>query len=230
MTLTILEKYKFDFEFLLNLDEDNIDLIMSALLDFSPTVRRLEYKIAEKLIKANNLSEEIALSIGDTLVSLRQLKKQERLSNENIVDLISTSIEDDDGFSVTAQQIEQFRIRLSGLLKTLEDIALPLDISDKAFDLIIEHERIFSDSRIVTDIRPIFDSKTERKIETTILVHTLRIRYNDAQGNKEFYVGLDSEDLDNLQAQITVAIRNRDTLESALKKAQIGFINPVLEP
>jgi len=230
MVFTIPEEYKPGFEFLLSLDDDNIDVVVSSLLDFSPTVEKLEYEIAERLLKANNIDRDIALSIGDIIVSLRQLKKQEKLSNAEIVYLISTSIERDEKFLFTAEQIEQFRIRLSGLLKILEDkaLALHLDTSEKAFNLSIEHERIFSGSRIVTDVRPVFDSESETKIETTIIVHTLRIRYKDADGTKEFYVGLDSEDLDSLREQITIAISNSTTLQSTLNKAKIGFISSTI--
>jgi predicted methyltransferase MtxX (methanogen marker protein 4) len=42
-------------------------------------------------------------------------------------------------------------------------------------------------------------------------------------------VGLDSEDLDDLQDQITIAISNSNTLKSALNEAKFGVINSIRE-
>lgn len=227
MYLNIPEQYKTGIEFILNTDDDAIDVIISALRDFPPTVENVVYNISERIVQTQKIDRRTAVNIAETLVSLRQLYKEENLSNEEIVVLISKYIEEDDEFVVEIEQIERFSKRLSSLLKALESIAFSLDISDKASNLLIEHERIFSDSRIVTDIRTVFDSETERKVEAAILIHTLRIQYRDAEGIKEFYVALDSDDLDNLHDQIVIAINNRDVLGSVLQKAEIECINPV---
>ncbi|MHC5936690.1 hypothetical protein [Nostoc sp.] len=233
MDLKIPDQYKPGIEFLLNTDDDAIDVIISVLRDFPPTVENVVYKISERIVQTQKLDRRTALNIVVTLLSLRQLYQEENLSNEAIVALVSKSIEQDAEFAefflVKTEQIERFKGRLSSLLTALESISFSLDILDKASDLLIEHERIFSDSRIVTDIRPVFDSKTERKVEAAILIHTLKIKYRDAEGAKEFYVALDSDDLNNLHDQIVIAIDNRDALESVLKKAEIECINPGLE-
>ncbi|MFN6526382.1 hypothetical protein [Nostoc sp. ChiSLP03a] len=233
MDFKIPEQYKSGIEFILNTNDDAIDVIISALRDFPPTVENVVYKISERIVQIQKIDRHTALSLVVTLVSLRQLYKEENLSNEAIVALVNKSIEQDadfaEFFSLKTEQIERFKRRLSSLLKALENIGFSLDISDKASDLLIEYERIFSDSRIVTDIRPVFDSETERKVEAAILIHTLKIQYKDAEGTKEFYVALDSDDLDNLHEQIVIAIDNRDALGSVLKKAEIECINPVLE-
>ncbi|MDF5735473.1 MAG: hypothetical protein V7L04_31155 [Nostoc sp.] len=229
MYLKIPEQYKSGMEFILNTDDDSIDVIISALRDFLPTAENVIYKISERIVQTQKVDAPTAVKIVDTLVSLRQLNKEEKLPNEAIVTLISESLEKDTEFVVTTELRERFRKRLSSLLQALESIAFSLDISDKASNLLVEHERIFSDSKIFTDIRPVFDSETERKVEAAILIHTLKIEYRDTEGTKEFYIALDSDDLDNLYEQITIAIDNRDALGSILKKAEIECINPVLE-
>ncbi len=231
MDLKIPEQFKSAIEFFLNTDDDVIDVIVSVLRDFPPTVENLVYKIADKIVQTQKLDRRTALNIVVTLISLRQLYKTQNLSNDAIVASLSKSIEQDAEFAGFSkpEQIERFKRRLFSLLNALENIAFSLDILDKASDLLIEYERIFSDSRIVTDIRPVFDSKTEKRVEAVILIHTLRIQYKDAEGTKEFYVALDSEDLDNLHEQIIIAIDNRDALGTVLKKAEIECINPILE-
>ncbi|MEH2253582.1 hypothetical protein [Nostoc sp.] len=227
--LNIPEQYKIAIEFILNTDDDTINVIISAFHDFPSTVKNVLYNISERIVKTQKLDRRTAVNIVETLVSLRQFYKEENLSNEDIVVLISKYIEEDSEFEVKIEQIERFSKRLSSLLKALESIAFSLDISEKASNLLIEHERIFSDSRIVTDIRPVFDSETEKKVKAAILIHTLKIQYRDVGGTKEFYVALDSDDLDNLYEQIVIAINHRDVLGSVLQKAEIECINPVGE-
>jgi hypothetical protein len=229
MYLRIPEQYRSGIEYILNINDETINVVLSAFRDFPPTVENVVYKISEKIVQTQKLDSHTTLNIVGTLVSLRQLYKQESLSSETVADLISKSIETDLKLVTNPEKIERFRQRLLNLLDALETIGSSLDISDRASDLLIEHERIFSDSRIVTDIRPVFDSETERKVEGVILVHTLRIQYRDTEGAKEFYVALDSDDLDNLHDQIIVAMDNREALESILKKVKIECINPVLE-
>ncbi|MEH2182641.1 hypothetical protein [Nostoc sp.] len=229
MYLGIPEQYKSGIKFILNADDDAINMIISALRDFPPTVENIVYKISERIVQAQKVDRRTAVDVVDTLVSLRQFYKEENLSDEEIIDFLSKYIQENNEIVTEVEQIERFSTRLSNLIKALESIAFSLDISRKASNLLIENERIFSDSSIVTDIRPVFDSETERKVEAAILIHTLKIEYRDAQGTKEFYVALDSDDLDNLHEQIIIAINNRDVLGSVLQKAEIECINPIQE-
>jgi hypothetical protein len=226
MYFKIPEQQKSEIEFLVTTDDETINVITSALLDLPPSID-IAYKIADRIVQAQKLDRQTALNIVVTLISLRRFYKEENFSNEVFVNLISTSIKQDIEFS--EEQIESFKKRLSNLLKALEGIAFSLDIAEKASDLLIEHERIFSDSKIVTDIRPIFDSETEKKVEAAILIHTLKIQYKDSEATKEFYVALDSDDLDNLYEQIVIAIGNRDALAAVLRKAEIECINPITQ-
>jgi hypothetical protein len=229
MYLEISKQNKRGIKFLLETDDENIDIIISALHDIPPTIENIAYKITEKIIQVKKLDKDATMSVINTLISLRQFYKEEGLSKEIAVDLISESITNDKEFIAGMEEVARFKNRLFRLLEGAEKISLSLDISDKASDLLLEHERIFSTSRIVTDIRPIFDSKTEGNIEATILIHTLKILYKDIDGTKEFYVSLDSNDLDNLHKQIMIAINNREAIENILEKSEIKCINPMAE-
>jgi hypothetical protein len=206
MYLRISEQYKTGINYLLNVDDDVINAIGVALRDFPPTVENIVYKLTEKAVETQKLNEHIAGSIISTLLSLRELYKEEDLSHETVASLITESVGQDVEFLANKDKIERFRERLVTLLDVLENIGHSLDISAKAYGLLIEHEKIFSDSRIVTDIRPVFDLNTETKIEAAILIHSLKIQYKDMEGTKEFYVLLDSDDLDNLYEQINIAM------------------------
>lgn len=232
MYLEIPEQHKSQIEFLVKTDDETIDAIISALSSLpsnAENVANVLYTITNKIIQAKKIDKHTAFNIASTLIALRQFYKEENLSNEDVVDLIGESIENDTEFLVETEQIERFKKRLSNLLEALENNASYLDISEKASDLLIEYERIFSDSRIITDIRPVFDSETEKKVEGAILIHTLKIQYKDAEATKEFYVALDSDDLDNLHEQVIIAVNNRNSLVNILKRAEIEYINPITE-
>lgn len=93
MYLNIPEQYKTAIEFILNTD-DTINVIISALRDFPPTVKNVLYNISERIVQTQKLDRRIAVNIVETLVSLRQLYKEENLYNEEIVVLISKYIEE----------------------------------------------------------------------------------------------------------------------------------------
>lgn len=86
---------------------------------------------------------------------------------------------------------------ISALLEQFDDDS-SLMLSSKAQYLVFDRPLILRDFKIITDIRPIFDSAAER-IREMVVIHTLRIRYEDSEGFKEQYIAVDSDDLESIQ-------------------------------
>ncbi len=84
----------------------------------------------------------------------------------------------------------------------------------KALDLAYEYANLFQDARIVTDIRPIFNDVDDEQmeIEAAVVAFTLRLHYDDRQGNHSLSVALDETDVRTLKYQC----------ERALHKAQLA--------
>lgn len=81
----------------------------------------------------------------------------------------------------------------------------------KALDLAYEYGNLYRSSRIITDIRPIFNEGVD-KITGSIVSYTFRMRYNSADGEHSCNVALDEQDVNSI----------KDECERALKKALLA--------
>lgn len=69
-----------------------------------------------------------------------------------------------------------------------------------AVDLAYDYTNLLRRTRILTDVRPIFDWDGE-VIEGAVVSFTLRIRYDNAQGEHEISIAMDALDVDALWDQ-----------------------------
>ena len=70
--------------------------------------------------------------------------------------------------------------------------------------------------------------KAEKKegIAGALVVHTLKIAYQDASGSKEFYVALDSTDVKKLQEQLSQSLIEAKVIQAMLNKADVVYLDP----
>lgn len=223
-------QYKTGIQKILTVNDDSIGAIIEALYDFPPTLQ-IVGKIVERASETGRISRGDAYNIASCIVSLYTdlfIENDEPPSINWIASSIKQAIDEDDELSkfATNKEFGKFQQRLNSLLIALENIDSLIHTSFRASELLVEYERLFSEAKIVTDVRYLFDSETESKIQAAITVHNLKISYRDTQGVKEFYVAMDTMDLDELHAQIIVAIENRKALQLALSDAKIPHLNP----
>ena len=122
----------------------------------------------------------------------------------------------------SADQFDQTDIDESVLSRRIAELlnCRPIQLLSKALDVGSEHERIFLDARIVTDLRPIFGNDVDALPEAALLRHSLKLEFIHEEDRLGiFYVVLDEEDLDRLEAIIRRAKRKSTSLSSALERA-----------
>lgn len=90
-------------------------------------------------------------------------------------------------------------------------------------DLLREHEHSFRGARILTDIRPLFREGSERHIDGAVVVHSLRLNYEDVD-RKSLHVAMDNTDLAELLSVVERAIRKQERLEALLKDITIPIV------
>lgn len=91
----------------------------------------------------------------------------------------------------------------------------------KAQTILHEYEHIWCSGRILTDLRPVFGSGSLDEVTGMGIVHNLRIRYHEAGDMRDFFVALDSEELEELGAMVARAQAKEESLRSILTKADI---------
>lgn len=85
----------------------------------------------------------------------------------------------------------------------------------KATDLAYDHANLFQGARIVTDIRPVFNDldDDQLKMDGAVVSYTLRMHFDNRDGNHSLSIALDESDVLVL----------KDQCERALQKAKIAF-------
>ncbi|MXY10422.1 MAG: hypothetical protein F4Z00_05290 [Acidimicrobiaceae bacterium] len=103
----------------------------------------------------------------------------------------------------------------------------PTRLFHKSLLLLQEHDSVFVDTKIVTDIRPVFGDDISDGAETAVLTHSLKIEFFRAGRRDHFYVALDHDDLLSMKEAIDRAIAKTASLTKTLRSA--GISTPTLE-
>lgn len=83
------------------------------------------------------------------------------------------------------------------ILKALLNIR-PLSMKWKARQLHIDHENIFCNVKILTDLRPVFDVDAADGPAGFVMAHILKLGYHHSGKHTNLFIAMDKVDIDNL--------------------------------
>ena len=90
-----------------------------------------------------------------------------------------------------------------------------METTAKALDLSYDYANLLQTTRIVTDIRPIFDNDVT-KIDAAVVSFTLRLSYDNTEGNHGLSIAMNQADVKALREQCDRALKKsalaRDTI------------------
>jgi hypothetical protein len=102
----------------------------------------------------------------------------------------------------------------------------PIKIKLKADILRSEFDRKIIDTRIITDIRPVFLSNNGDGLSGCIIVHNLRIKIEDSiNGEIEQYYSLSADEIDSLIENLQRAKEKAIALQSVVKGTNLDMIS-----
>ena len=168
--------------------------------------------------------EELHESVADVLEgnaeNAEALVRQLLALNQFIRQRVRTVDDVLDGMRSGIESLSEWSDEQKGDWKSIEPQLRDLIQADavrtvsKAADLSYEHANIFQSCRILTDIRPIFKDceDDELAIDGAVVSYTLRLHFDDSEGDHSLSIALDETDVLNLKKQC----------ERALLKAQIA--------
>ncbi len=144
----------------------------------------------------------------DTSVTIPEFVKAFRLAAE------------EEGFAPASKNWESIEQHLSQILS----LDTPLEVTSKAFDLMTEHNSVFLNARVLTDLRPVFASDPSDPPLAMALCHILKIHYHEGSLHKEFFVALDGNDVQQMQDVFQRAARKEAGLKKWAKKLKMPLI------
>ncbi len=100
-----------------------------------------------------------------------------------------------------------------------------LKMYSRASDVQHQYEHIFTDARIMSDIRTVFEPESDvSKPIGAMIVHNLKVTYISNYGHRDSYFALDNADLLILQKAVERAIAKTSTLEGIIKKSNLRYL------
>jgi len=221
--LAIPEQYERGFIGILQLDESQVRELVSLLEDVSPTrnltdlQREIEARTSQDML--GNLDDII-----ETLSSLYGLRDSMSLDLPEFVEVIGEMVDESHAEGLEFSD-EQDRERFKAVMTQFLGVD-SLAIAARATDILYERERtIHGTPRIFTDIRPIFGANPEASPRGAVIVHTLKVRYHDNGQSRELFLGLDTENVNELIGVLERANSKAEALKRFLDDKGVMYID-----
>ena len=159
------------------------------------------------------IDHKIAATLLDALLSLIAHADEQRLDLDQLIDGIPTA--EALGLDRPEQQLLASRIRALARHG-------PMHVLYKSFKLALQHERLFLECGITTDVRPVFGDEITDGLAAAVLTHSLKIDFLRAGTRDCFHVALDQEDLLMMKETIDRALAKASSLRETLESAGIS--------
>ncbi len=198
-----------------NADEGFFSSLLSQIKESKPALRPTEFRLN---ISRNAKSPEEAADIAAVCraaLALYPLKEKGNLSAIQLAEVVGSFValkSKPDSFAPAKKDV------LVKRLTSLLDNDASLGVTAKASDVMTEHERIFCEARILSDIRPVF-SGDPATASAAVIIHNLQLGFHSEGKHHEIYVALDTADIQTLKDVLVRAEKKTAALEVILQKS-----------
>lgn len=195
------------------LPETTFEALVEALGRPTAAVDRDE--LVARVVAASDIARDDASALVTALLQAYGVKSELDVEAEAVAAMVADAV-----LEPGASEAATFTGRMARLLELAE-----LRRISKALYMLVEHERVYHGARIITDIRAVFPENVDDGPEGAVLVHILKLDYHDEDGEKSFFVGLDTEDVADLRRVLDRA----DTKVARLRSLWRTTSLPMLE-
>jgi hypothetical protein len=208
-----------DLTALCGLGATQLNRLVDAFENVGPTIRRSELRRAIRDVAA---SEDVADAVYRVLSGLALARRLRRTPVPDLLGAIANTLPER-GWNGDKLRIWHECAPIVGRL--IE--SPPIVLSTKARDLSEDFERVLSNTRVLTDMRPIYDDADA--IVGIEITQTLRIDYVSPSDNspKTISFVLDHKDIEKLQEDCARALIKANSAKNTL---QSQFSNAILMP
>lgn len=204
------------------LDDDSVQELVSALREVLPVL--YSAALASKAASAvDTIPRRDVDDIVGVLLPLYLLREHHEVSTPEIAEDVCQAMDQsgNEELRLSGKDRERFKDHLIELLE-VESVR----VGAKALEMLFENQRSFLGARIVTEVRPIFGSNTEDTPAGALIVHMLKITYREQGQTKDFFVALDTTDVDALNKVLDRADTKAESLKALLERTRVSYIDP----
>jgi hypothetical protein len=221
--LNIPSRYKAAIAQIRSLSDGAFGELRSALERFQPFP--LDNKTVARIADSTpNIAPDDIERILESLMGLELARAMAELTLDQFCTEVVTEIGKGatEPSEIAEDNRKKFVYRLEELLSS--DL---LTIAAKSRDLQTEHDRVYMNGRVITDIRPVFRGGPEESPAGFVLFHVLRLTYWDRGRDGErgsIYLAMDEGDVSNLKKLLERAELKSKTLRAQLQKSEIQVL------
>lgn len=220
--LTVPRRYQVGFAKIRDLDDTSAHELLTALQKLPSTVDPASLSSAI----ATAVNTIAASDIEEIVPAILQIYSIREVSEESVPEVaegIARGMEEvvSRRLKSSEEQRDSFQARLAELLSINS-----LSVIVRAGGLFFENEHSLRQTRIITDIRPVFEQEhRQAPPKGAVIVHTLKVSYWADGEAKDFFVALDSGDIRKLLEQLEWADSKAESLKAVLDAAQVPYID-----
>jgi hypothetical protein len=199
---------------LLELSEEQSGALLACFEDLPSFLPSSE--LAAKASEVVDLSPDDAEALVRVVLSLSSQRKYHGWAAKDLAGQVATSAD----LELDNAQQELLTGRLVRLLQ-----ADSLASTARAIDVQTEHQRVFHDARVLTDVRPVFDDEPAIRPSGAVITHTLKVDYFESGEFREIYIALDHADLVRLESVVDRALAKTKSTEQLLDGTELKLFN-----
>lgn len=170
----------------------------------------------EQVARATGIPAADAALLISGLASLRTLMDKLSADASDVATAITAAVSTEAPEGWLEQNLKNWESGSAAVAAALGSItsAHPIWIREKARNLTYAHQNIFRSSRIITDLRPVFNA-TGDDIGSMVLTHVLTIEYFDGAERRRIEFALDESDVRELRRSVERAqVKTQTTRKS----------------
>ncbi|MGI9105098.1 MAG: hypothetical protein ACR2G4_02490 [Pyrinomonadaceae bacterium] len=219
-SLRIPNKHLSGLAKLLSMPEDTAVELTSAL-ENAPVSFDPRQVLKTAVSGVTGISPADAASIKEALISLLLLRARSDESQTDVIDELSAAIQESDAEELQLPD----EVRANAKKRLSMFLGIPsLLVSSKAVSVRLENDKLFSKARVVSDIRPIFGENVKESPKAAIILHQLGIHYFQDGDHKEFFVAMDTDEVQELISSLERAKAKAESLEAVLAAANLPHL------
>ena len=182
-----------------------------------------------KFLPETGIEIPSARRVCRALWNLKNFQKKMEMDTPQLIVYLTKSIESHFDQTWKTANLAAWNETIAILKSVLDEITddHPLMISAKANSLAYTHQNLFTNAKLITDMRPVFDTSGEKIVEI-VITHLLVLHYVDgSREQKMMTLALDQQDVAILRKQCERAERKSQVVASILSAKDL---NPTLLP
>jgi hypothetical protein len=178
-------------------------------------------RVSQLVEKEAGVRSQDAQRILNTIANLYRVMNRLSLKAQAFVEAISPSVESHLSRTSDSQLLAAWKESTHAVAELLGAITdeHPIAIQAKAEQLSLAHRNVLVDARLLTDVRPVFNSGGDRVIEA-LISHVLLLGFTEADEIRTLEISLDADDVARLKRLCERAETKAITLRKALGEAK----------